>query len=230
VFRSRFWFAPSVLLALALAPSTAEACVCRGPVPACQRAWEYPAVFVAHVRQFLQTTERDTLDLEVTETFRGVETGPLRMSIRYSSCSQRFEEGRSYLIYAHDEGGFLSTGRCSGNLPVEEAADDLAYLRGLSSLGQPTAGEVRGTAHVIGPKGDQRTVLPGLLITITGSGTAHDVRTDPDGRFSLRLPVDTYVVHAQVPAGMAPIPSGMSTQLRDTRGCAVANVFLQRVP
>ncbi len=213
----------------ALAPSPAHACKCQSPVPACQSAWEAAAVFVAHVSQSFHTSERETFDLEVTEVFRGVDRGPLRMSIGYSNCAPHFERGRSYLIYAHDGGGFLSTTRCSGNLPIEEAADDLAYLRSLASLGQPTLGAVRGTAHVIEPNGE-RTVMPQLRITITGSGTTRDVRTDSDGRFSLPLPVDTYVVHPQVPAGLVQAQRVISTQLRDTRGCALADVVLQRSP
>ncbi len=186
-------------------------------------------MFVARVQQFNHTVDRDVVDFDVIEAFRGAQPGPLQMSIPYGTCSFRFEQGRTYLIYAHSGGHGLSTGICSGNRLVELADEDLSYLRSLDTLTPPALGELRGTAQMIGRSGE-RTLLPGLLITVTGRGTPHDVRTDAEGRFSLRLPVDTYVGHAPAPAGTVQVSSGMPTQLRDARGCALAELFLQTSP
>lgn len=207
-------------------PSRADACKCTGPIPVCQSTWEHAAVFVARVEQFTRTPERDVIVFDVLEAFRGVQPGRLEMTVRFGTCSQPFEPGREYVIYASGRADQLTTSICSGNRLVEDAAEDLAYLRSLASMGARTLGELRGTARVLRTD-DSRSPLPGRAVTITGTGTSYSARTQPDGSFAIRLPPDTYVVSVDA-LGLSTIPSPWPAVLKDARGCVVADVLLQR--
>lgn len=203
------------------------ACFCRGPVPACQETWEAAAVFVGEVTALRATPDGDDVTFDVIEAFRGVEPGPLRMDRPMGSCAYgKFERGRSYLVFATTQGRALVTTMCSGTRPVEEAAEALDYLRGLSTMALHGEGEVRGTVRV-GSDLTGWAALPGLAIAVTGSAGTRHVRTDADGRFTLRAAPDTYVLTLQPPAGYD-VPPLLAPHLRDPRGCVVEDIYLRK--
>lgn len=216
-----------VLASVAGAERAVLACKCRGPVPACQETWEVDAVFVGEVTAVRATPDGDDVTFDVREAFRGVQPGPLRMDRPMGTCSYgKFEQGRSYLVFAQRNGRGLATTRCNGTRPVEEAVDALDYLRGLSSLPPQSEGALRGTVLLSGD-GTEARAVPGLEVAITGSHGTRHVRTDRDGRFMLRVPPDTYVLTVQPPAGYE-VPGPQAPQLRDPRGCVVAEIYLHK--
>ena len=223
----RFTLIAAVLVCVVGVERSLLACTCRSPVPACQEAWEVDAVFVGEVTAVRTTPDGDDVTFDVREAFRGVQPGPLRMDRPMGTCSYgKFEQGRAYLVFAHRQARGLATTRCNGTRPIEDAVEALDYLRGLSSLPPQGEGELRGTVLLSGDGAEVRPV-PGLEIAVTGANETRQVRTDRDGRFMLRVPPDTYVLTVQPPAGYE-VPGQHAPQLRDARGCVVADIHLRK--
>ena len=216
------------LLCAMVEPHVALACKCRGPVPACQEAWESDAVFVGRVTDVRSTPDGDDVDFEVLETFRGVGVGPVRMDRPMGTCAyRRFQRGREYLVFAHGRGRALATTQCSGTSPIEEADASLAYLRQLAMTPTRCQGELRGTVRV-GRSELGWAPIADVEVAITGSTGTVRVKTDEGGHFAVSVPPDTYVVTVQPPPGHEVLPTVSAPQLRDARGCVVADVFLRR--
>lgn len=139
-----------VVMTMAWVPRPADACSCRPPVPACQGTWEHDAVFVGQVRQSVRVGDRDVVDFDVLEAFRGVVPGHVTLSTPFGTCTFAFEKGRTYLVYAHRDGRNLATSTCSGTKAVEAAAEDLIYLRAVATMKPRATGDLRvrtGTAE-----------------------------------------------------------------------------------
>lgn len=216
------------LLCSIVATHDALACKCRDRVPACQETWESDAVFVGRVTDIRPTPDGDHVGFEVVEAFRGVDVGPLRMDRPMGSCAYRgFQQGREYLVFAHGRGRGLATTLCSGTSPVEEADEALAYLRQLATTPVRAEGELRGTVQV-GNSELGWTPLGSTDVSITGSTGTLRVKTDGGGHFAVSVPPDTYVVTVRPPPGHEVVPTGMAPELRDARGCVIADVFLHR--
>jgi hypothetical protein len=107
----------------------ARACSCL-QMPPRQVFEESDAVFEGRVLEIVPNDNGITARLEVVQSWKGVEIE--RVEVRTAgdsaACGIAFEVGTSWLVYADDENGVLSTGLCSRTARIEEAEEDLAAL------------------------------------------------------------------------------------------------------
>lgn len=113
----------------ALAPATADACSCVSPPPPAQAKESAAAVFEGRVTRIEDPDTQPKVHFQVVRSFKGPshETLTVRTASNSAACGYGFEEGKSYLVYASDEGG-LTTSLCSRTQPIEHAAGDLSEL------------------------------------------------------------------------------------------------------
>jgi hypothetical protein len=259
-----------IFIVLSLSAIRAWCCSCAGsPVgnPPCQSAWQYDAVFTGTVESIaapataLPFPQRQ-IRLTVAEPFRGIDPGPrdivIETGLGGGDCGYNFERGRQYIIYASKRpGGALSTGICSPTRPVEDAEEDLKYLRGLPKA--PPTAEIRVTAY--DPQGNwsfrpngppEAPGLAGVTVTIDGPGVHQSATTGasgrhvfsglPAGEYKVSGSLENYVVgnplrpvraHAK---GCAEVPLPMQLdrtvtgRVLDPNGMPVAGITVEAVP
>ena len=116
----------------------AIACSCLQPPPPVTAASESDAVFVGTVLSVTSTNPSERfaslkIDLEVSEVFKGLQGDGILVSVFTGSdgalCGYSFEEGVSYLVYAHRNDGQLWTGICDRTRTRGNADEDLQALR-----------------------------------------------------------------------------------------------------
>ena len=218
------------------------ACTCGFSRLPCQATWESAAVFVGEVSAVGRVSapaDHDPLkgpfystraSFKVIEAFRG-ELGPT-MDVftgeSSSDCGYAFEVGRTYVIYGHrTPQGQLTTGTCARTKPIEEAADDLAYLRGPART-PSSLGTIQGV--VKRPLRTRElydlhagTPVTGVRVTVEPLAPARKDRyetvTGRDGTYSVRVPVGAYLVRLSIPDGRSET-SFRTTELLDSKGCA----------
>lgn len=189
------------------------ACMC-DKAATCERFNWADAIFVGKAIR-LEKDDSDTLKkeytiFEVREVFSGKKSVTIRIQNRSSfSCDTSFEVGETYLVFAggNDSEGF-GTGFCSGNLPIEDAADEIAALRKLS--GARGDGKLRGLVQKETSKSrDDRVPLSDVRIEVSDldSGRRFEIRSKEDGRFEVSVPPGKYKIKPIAPRGY--IMSGM---------------------
>ncbi len=202
-----------VVILLLIARANLSGCSCARIAPACDAAWKADAVFVgtvAHVEPLTIfgiplawpfPTER-RVTFAVKELFRGTsgKTIEVGTTMGCCACGIDFQRGRDYLVYAYRSAGTRSlyTGICTRTSYVENAANDLAYLR---SLGTPSAPSARVYGFItadgwdirVGEKATQPLAAVPVSLrsdvrewqTITDGSGAYDFPSLPGGRFLL---------------------------------------------
>jgi hypothetical protein len=189
--------------------------------PPCQSYWNTPAVFSGRVLDIQSkqaqsdigqfTYERKLVKFAVEDAFRGVQASTVEVLTGQGGgdCGYNFEQGRSYLVYAHkNETGEMSTGICTRTRPIEKAAEDLEFIRGIDKM-SPTA---RFSGGVIRYKprrsDDDRTepeLLSGLSVELTYPTSKFTVKTDEEGRFKFNgLPPGQFQLKIIPPSGYWP--------------------------
>lgn len=226
------------------------ACSCVRESASCESTWTADAVFVATVlslgpetqqERFIESFQfierRRIIKLNVTEAFRGVGVGELdvRTSASEASCGYSFRTGGTYLVYAYRDArtGALAVSLCSRTALVQEAADDLAYLRG-PFVTPSDLGVVRGIVTrqdpPSGPNQPMRQApFPGAEIRLEGYARAYNTTSADDGAYEFRVPAGEYRVLVNVRDGVyaRPGPEGRTVTVRDNRGCAVMDVAVR---
>jgi hypothetical protein len=170
----------------------------------------------------------------VKEGFRGVASGGARggtvevfTAFGCCACGMEFERGRGYLVYAYRNPatGTLSTSICSRTGPVEQRAEDLAYLRGLAnpSLNHLQAARVYG--FVTTDWGDFRNgvrasaPLASVPVSIRSGGRVWRSVTDGGGAYSLDgLAGGRFVLSAELPQRLG--GGGPREVVLGERGCS----------
>jgi len=240
-------FAATVLACMTVGTERLAACTCIQSGPACQETWRAGAVFVGRVVEIVPQAEQRQIGsstiastvfrvrLQATERFRGdlKETVDLFTETSSSACGYEFVQGRSYLIYAHWQQTLSrwSTSICSRTRPVEDAREDLAYLRGPAT--QPSGlGMLQGTATREDPDPAHeyrefwRKPYANARIIVESVGTKatarYETRTGPDGRYSIAVPAGKYSVTPILPATLYNWPL-RPVDVLDVRGCADAS-------
>ena len=163
-----------VVAAWVSAATTAEACSCVGPLPACQGVWMSDAAFVGRVvnitnvedeqeprRAFLRSRR---VTLEVLEQFRGENLlvprdGASGVEVFTGQgggdCGIAFKKGESYLVFANASKGatptLLETGLCNRTRELSRAQEDSPYLRALATS-PPRGGRVYGYIELTDPQ------------------------------------------------------------------------------
>ena len=139
-------------------PSSAKACLC---VPTTSTDTEFSrssAVFsgtVVSIKENDKKAPYKTVLFEVAETWKGKQQGQIVVSTGFSEadCGFEFEEGREYLVYAHESptdagakplddsstGGIkpLNTTSCSGTGKLEASQEEVKLLGASSSSVEP---------------------------------------------------------------------------------------------
>jgi hypothetical protein len=142
--------------------------------------------------------------IRVTEAFRGIEEQEVEFVTGFSSCDFKFQEHKSYLIYAGREKGShqLSTGACSGNAPIETAGGELTYLRGLKdgTVHSQIFGFVTRDPWDNGAFGHVEKPVAGVPIVLKSEGSSWQVATDQEGAYEFTgLRSGSYEIAAALP-------------------------------
>lgn len=197
-----------ISIACLLSTTPAHACSC-GVQPTCGSFWSADAVFIARAAVTPLGATAQHVRFTVTEWFRGakqetVEITPLGLG---GSCDARFEDGGTYLVYAHrdPERGF-AVSLCSRTAHVEKAGEDIARARAISS-GQLRTGRVSGATYVGErlPSGALRSALPltGVRLSLTGPNGVVRTESDLRGQFVFEeVPPGEYVLAAHHPPNL----------------------------
>lgn len=150
------------------------------------------------------TFKKEFTIFEMKEVFTGRKAETIRIQNRSGfSCDVSFELGETYLVFAAgtDSEGF-GTGFCSGNRPVEFAANEIAELRKLS--GSKGDGKLRGIILKETSKNrDDRLPMSDVRVDITEliTGRNFEARSKENGRFELSAPPGKYKISPVVPRG-----------------------------
>jgi hypothetical protein len=227
----------------------ASACSCGGvPAAPCEVAWGSDAVFAGSVRSIEQVKDPDNppfsanlVTIEIERGFINASPGTIQITtgLGGGDCGYGFVTGRQYLVYASKtQSGRLSTGSCSRTRPLEDAAEDVAYLATLAQA-PPAGGRVSGriTHHQREPF-EAQTVdygpLQDVIVSLRGTSFSRDVTTDRDGRYEFAaLPVGTMTLTV-TPAGRfdtryletrIEIPNVRACAIRDFQLSYVAEAF-----
>jgi len=109
--------------------------------PLCAAYWRSEAVFVGQLRDITPRSQSDPptamLHFIVEQPFRGITTATVDVeTLSGTSCDMHFIKGRRYLIYAqrNRESTHLFTHVCSRTTELENADDDLSYIRSVALL------------------------------------------------------------------------------------------------
>jgi hypothetical protein len=137
--------------------------------------------------------------LRVSEILSGIAAGQSTVEVRtgqgWGDCGFHFEAGREYFVYAsNDTDDGLQTNICTRTRPIDQAAEDLAYLR--SMAGTPETGRITvrtASPHTAPAKAGRQIAVE------AASGTDQRyvsvTRSDGSAVFD-RLPPGRYRVHA----------------------------------
>jgi hypothetical protein len=183
--------------------------------PACQSAWQanISAVFIGlatDVREedvpiILDGKNEHTLRLHVTlqvnESFIGVSEKVVTVTSGGDLCGYPFSKGHKYLVYGRRlPSGEVYVSISSSTKWAKDAADDLKYLRGLSTA--PHGATIHGTVfRYTSPENPRfkevRRAIPevGHKVEIHGASQDYETTVDTHGNFKLSgLPPGRYTV------------------------------------
>ncbi len=125
------------LVFLVVAPYVASACSCVPPGPPLESLEQSTAVFAGKVTE-VEGEVSDTgffggeltATFEVTRYWKGVSSSTVQVTTASTgaACGYYFQEGESYLVYAHGVTDDLSVNSCSRTRLMENATEDLQEL------------------------------------------------------------------------------------------------------
>lgn len=210
----RLFFLVIALAWLTFSTTPVLACTCEVyGTPVCAVYWGSEAVFVGQLRAITPppadrspgTMPNAMLHFIVEQPFRGITTATVDVETFYgTTCDLGFVKGKRYLIYAErdSETKQLFAGPCNRNTELENAVEDLNYIRSLKEQGvaESIAGRVTRMKY---------EAIPGAKIEVRNENKNFETASDKDGSFSVSLPgPGTYTVRVLVPASMTITPAG----------------------
>lgn len=114
--------------ALTTFPTVSHACKCV-KVPSVEKELESSeAVFSGKIIDITTSNNNRKILFEVEETWKGVSQTEIILKDEWSSCSLDFIEGESYLVYADEFQGELTTNICDRTKELSGAGEDIAKL------------------------------------------------------------------------------------------------------
>ncbi|MCC6586947.1 MAG: hypothetical protein IT168_09675 [Bryobacterales bacterium] len=227
-------------LALAALSNSALACKCAGRGSACQAVGQSAAIFIGTVKG-LVTEKHDfggyqTLRRRVTfdriESFRGTRESQITVvtGIGGGDCGGPFQEGKVYLVYAYDVGAGLETGICTRTAPVDDAAEDVGFLRSLASKGPE--GRISGYVTTQRPSPaedyDGKGAIPGVSVWMESDQGRKQTTTNAKGEYEFAaLPPGQYRLWADLPAKLG--GGGPVAYTLEPQSCVSANFIAQEL-
>jgi hypothetical protein len=109
-------------------PTVSFACKCDWPPSVEQELERSKAVFSGKIIDVKNEDNNRKILFEVDETWKGVSESQIILTDELSSCSLDFHEGESYLVYAYEFQGELTTNTCDRTKEISGAGEDLATL------------------------------------------------------------------------------------------------------
>ena len=235
--------ATSLLLSL-LAARPVGTCWCSKSGPSCEAAWSADAVFVAQVIGIERVPEpvrtaprpEGVFVVEVIggggpparvrvknlELFNGKIGAEVDILASGGDCGYSFTVGMTYLVYANRSAdGELRTSGCSRTRRIEQAEDDLAYLRAVQRL-SPDVGWVEGTVTIANAPGDKLEPAGGVRVSATSDTATFSDESAADGRYRIEVPPGRYRFAVTPPDGFYSGPVDGET-LDVKRGAACAD-------
>jgi hypothetical protein len=197
----------------------ADACMCSyGGPPVCQAYADASAVFIGVVSEISETKRpgpskgdfypSKLVRLSVVEMFKGVAAPEIDIETGNGSgdCGYLFERGKRYLVYGYGaprSDQHMGTNICTRTKPIEQANEDLDYLRGLPE----SASKSRISGTVIQYTNERQSnsykktqPMAGVKVVITGNGLRFETATDEQGAYRVvGLPPGVYKVTPVLP-------------------------------
>jgi hypothetical protein len=196
----------------------AVSCSCGAArVRPCAAYWDAQAVFTGAVTEVTESgvrhggSERDApfqyrlVRFKVEDSFRGAPgpTAEVLTGRGGADCGYGFVAGRRYLVYARkgQDGRFYAS-VCTATKPLEEAAGDLSFIRGIEDA--PPLAAIHGNVQYSGRdfKDSSFRAEPaaGLQVLVEGGGVRREAVTDARGNFAFEgLPPGSYSVRPIYP-------------------------------
>lgn len=109
-------------------PSVSHACKCEEPPSVKQELEKSKAVFSGKVIDIKDEKNNRKILFDVEETWKGVKDTQIILLDEISSCSLDFHEGATYLVFAYDFQGDLTTNICDRTKDLSWAQEDLLKL------------------------------------------------------------------------------------------------------
>lgn len=231
----------SAMLMLAPLADDALACSCAQSGPPCQAAWTADVVFSGTVRAIdrIESSAGDLTFDRVRVTFeveQGYISAPSRVvEVRTGSgggdCGYSFKIGKRYLVYGWNRPATgLTTGICSRTRPIEEAAEDLRYLKTIPPKG--TGARVYGRINEwrrdpAEEQGADYGPLEGIRVSLESPTMQMDAVTDANGRFDVKnVPVGKARITVLAPVGFDARYLSHEIDITDPRACGEQNFTL----
>ncbi len=210
------------VLFILFAFDAAYACTCVPPRPPCAYYGESDAIFLGRVvgsveRKTYVDSDGDktvydvgTIRFLVQENYKGAPGYEIEIhsGTGGGDCGYWFLRNESYVVYAYRnrEDNKLYTSICTRTAPVSDAAEDLAFWRGLANakpgatlygelhrfIGDPEHGPVEE-----GPK------MAGVKVIVTGEGKTIETVTNDKGEYRVTgLPPGAYDAFPELPENL----------------------------
>lgn len=183
-----------------------SACMC-GKASTCEY-YNYAAVVFVGTAAKIEQEKRGNFKTEWTtfemkESFLGEKKEIKIQNKTGFGCDVEFEKGKTYLIFAgQTEDGSFITSFCSGNLPLDFAATEIAELRKIKA--SPETGKLTGLIMENFRKREvrlDRVPLPNVPLNIqeTETGKKYKTISGTDGRYEITVPPGKYKVEPLIP-------------------------------
>jgi hypothetical protein len=148
--------------------------------------------------------------LVVEEWLRGERVGSEITAIARGlggSCDYGFDQGIRYLVHASKRpDGTWSVSLCGGTAPLEQATDDLKYIRDV--VAHPGRGTVTGIAILNIDEGERQLsrAIADAPVVLRSSREERTTRTDKEGSFRFdAVPAGDYTITVEAPAAYQPV-------------------------
>jgi hypothetical protein len=178
-------------------------------------------------------TERLHVTFEVEEGYIGVQEKSVIVTSGGDLCGFPFSKGHEYLVYGRRlQNGEIYVSISSGTKWKKEAAEDLKYLRGLSTA--PSGARIYGAVYRYSEPTNPRVMIRkgtaaiGQKIAIRGAQNNYEVAVDAQGKFEISaIPPRRYSVVLESDGTVRNTPPHLPTtfDLVD-KGCARLNFWI----
>jgi Carboxypeptidase regulatory-like domain len=203
----------ALIILASLAHDVLASCPTTTQGPPCQEYWRTDAVFIGLATRVVRTPNntglgigpyvQTTVYFYIEQAFKGIDGTEVVLDLNH--CGYFFKEGERYLVYAHRDRNNNKLDVRAGNSrtrPLSEAADDLNYIRGLSSgaSGARVFGKLTVPTFALKQNKFDGDALPNIRLTLDGNDQYQEVFTDSEGRYEFKgLPAGTYKLRAEIP-------------------------------